>query len=234
MEREVANTALLPMRSANAAWPILYGNPLHRPVRKRAKTSALNKCHQDAQADFSLLLLSGSAFDKQGDELPEISCCHLAFSTAGHRRNEPRFSNINANFISEGRQQHYWRFGQSMENKKSPRVFYSIIFLSWAKRLFGWSLVKHIQPFHVYWSKHLLLTFYRLFSMLCSRGSLPWYRNQKGPTAAAAALKHHLCLPGPSWARAPLLAPEILCASAGKVLEVKSLAKQMRRKQQSC
>lgn len=80
-----ASTALVLMWTADAAGPVLCGNLIHRPVTTWTKASALSKSHQDAQADFSLLQLSGSAYDTHGYELPEIPCCHLVFPTADRR-----------------------------------------------------------------------------------------------------------------------------------------------------
>lgn len=227
MEMEVANAALEPMWSANAAWPILYGNPLHRPVTKWAKTSTLNKCHQDAQADFSLLLLSGSAFDMQGDEFPEISCCHLVFPTAGHLRN----------FLTST-QLYIWGTSAALlevwpvhGSKKSPGVFYSISFLSRAKRelsgLSGWSLVKHIKPFYMFTGE----------STYCLRFTVYFPRFALGDRCHGTGTRRVLPPQQPprsttSTCPKSCFWPQILWVSAGKVLEAKTLAKQMGRKQQ--
>lgn len=184
---EAANAALVLTWSVNAAWAILHGNPFHRPVTQWGKTSILNKCHQDAHADFSLLLLSGSTSDMQGDEFPEISCCHLVFPLPATRKMNQEHQH---NLLSKGLQQHYRGFGQFMVLNLLGVWLHQLPQVSQARALWTmWLKLSktHSASLHVCWGKHLLLTLCSLFSTFCLVGSLPWYRNQKDSTTAAVA-----------------------------------------------
>lgn len=190
--------------TVDSAGSILYGNPLHRPVTTRDEASALSKSHQEeAQADPSSFQLSGPAFDTHGYEIPEIPCCHLVFPMADHQPNEQRISQLS--FPSEGRQQHHWRLGQSMETRHFP-AYVTAVWLSQLSQAGGcWTVglifVKHTQPFQTFTGESIYCLHLTVYLPCFAVG------NHGHGTSSRRTPKHHLHVPGPSQPQALLLAP---------------------------